>query len=156
MASLLSSELSDSSVWLEHELRGLDIDMLSLPSSTPAVELNWQHSELIDDEFVLPSAAVVSPVKERCISITSRKRRRVEAPPPSPTLSTVSTFSGRSSVSGMSSQSGHESIIDSLDSCRTVLKRVKTKKWCEEHCSAKRQLCKESPVRPGLVVYVFK
>ncbi len=151
-----------SLVWTELDLEPMSefsplsgIDELSLPSCS-FDELNLLEEEEIIDFFALPAPALVSPViKERSIAI-SRKRTRSESPPQSPTDSIVSAFSGRSS--SINSNGSHESIVKSLDSCGGVLKRMRTKKkWCEAHCSAQRQLCKDSPVRrPGVVIYVFK
>ncbi len=141
--------------WSELELQQLpsgcspwsekSISLLSEPSFLSDAKLELREDE-INAPLSLPAAVTVaSPIKERCITITSRKRHRIQtvAPPPSPNDSVVSNFSCRSTTSSSSSSSSsrHASIVRALDMCGGALKRLKT-----------TAVVKNSPTS---VVYVF-
>jgi len=136
-------------------LSDADFDLLTEPSFS-LDDLNMQETEeFLLDSFALPAPALVSPIKERCVSIASRKRTREETPSQlmrsdsansdssgssvsssNSSSSNRSTFSGRINASTLTSREGHKLIVKSLNSCRS-LKRVKTER------------------RTGAVLYVF-
>jgi hypothetical protein len=165
----MSSALVMDEGWMEHGEGDMGIGLLS-PMQPSSADMWWLHDmpnmcdtpDVPDMEPIsLPAAAGVpeheEPAKERCISITKRKRKRVqEKSPCSPTPSDASHTSSSTSSSRRSNKSSSCVIVQSLDACSAVLERMRSEKWCRMHCSSELQLCDESEVRPGSLMYIFK